>query len=567
MFRLSIRINAAVALVLTATTLLVSSTGAKAYPYHISQMTLQQQRRMELIRSGAKPSYQWRNYGKVRHLITFPTKIQHVVVIDMENRTVDNLFSAYYGLPFNGTTWDQVMNIADPNGTPTLLQNGLEIPFDPIHHHANFLAEELVPPFGCNSFDSPCETFSCPKSTGCIYPPKGPVTGYSFVPANETSEYAHFIENYASADEMLQANQGPSMPSHQYLISGQSGGFDAAYAPFAIADNPGLENLQYGNDFGQYPEEGPDTTYCSNQNDVLAGALDMTRPFPENVDEFNPPVPPCENYGKGTILDEVYAGQGNPPDYAWQYIGMQPGGYWSAPTAVSNLYNQYNQNRQDPTQPFAVDPNAYNFVQNITTGSGDPTRPFAALTYITPCNNESDHADVSGNDRYGPEWVGTVVNAIGESKYWGSTVIIVTWDDWGGWYDHMKWVESMYNPYPNLGGPAPNPADPNEWGARVPLIMISPYVISTGFVDHGPAGGTFANPVPRSQSAILNLVEYLLGVGTLSADDLANQHFYQNHYVIDDMSEMLSFKGFMPFLPASVPLSYHLPKGCTIPGP
>ena len=567
MFRPSSRVNAAAVLVLTVAALLVASTGAKAYPYQNSQMTLQQQRRMELLRSGARPSYQWRKLGKVRHLITYPTQIKHVVIIDMENRTVDNLFSAYYNLRFDQNhKWYQVMNLWNPaNTTPQVISNSLGAKFDPIHHHSNFLEEVQGGPGGTICFDHTCETFSCPNAL-CVYPPNGPVTGYSFVPATETSEYAHFIETYASADEMLQSNQGPSMPSHQYLISGQSGGFDAAVAPFAIADNPGITD-QSGNDAGQYPEEGPDITYCSNQNDVLAGSLDMTQHFPESVDTFSSPVSPCESYGKGTILDEVYANDGIPADEDWQYIAAMPGGYWSAPTAVTNLYNQWYQHRTDPTTSFAVDPNAYNFVQNITTGSGNPTRPFAALTYITPCNNESDHADVSGHDIYGPEWLGTVVNAIGNSQYWNSTVIIVTWDDWGGWFDHMNWVESMYNPYTDFMNAKPNPKDPNEWGLRVPVMVISPYSPSPGYVSHGPAGGTLANPVPRSQSAILNLTEYLLGVGTLSADDLANQHYYQGQYVIDDMAEMLNFnQSAQQFSPATIPSSYHLPNTCRVPG-
>ena len=39
----------------------------------------------------------------------------------------------------------------------------------------------------------------------------------------------------------------------------------------------------------------------------------------------------------------------------------------------------------------------------------------------------------------GPSWVASIVNAItAASSYWASTTIIVTWDDWGGWYDHVS---------------------------------------------------------------------------------------------------------------------------------
>ena len=65
----------------------------------------------------------------------------------------------------------------------------------------------------------------------------------------------------------------------------------------------------------------------------------------------------------------------------------------------------------------------------------------------------SDHAGTT--DGSGPSWVATVVDAVGESHYWNDTVILVTWDDWGGWYDHVK--PPQYNSY--------------ELGFRVPLIV------------------------------------------------------------------------------------------------
>jgi phospholipase C len=50
------------------------------------------------------------------------------------------------------------------------------------------------------------------------------------------------------------------------------------------------------------------------------------------------------------------------------------------------------------------------------------------------------------------------VNAIGNSAHWSNTAIIITWDDWGGWYDHV----------------APKIVNAYEYGFRVPLIVISP---------------------------------------------------------------------------------------------
>ena len=60
-----------------------------------------------------------------------------------------------------------------------------------------------------------------------------------------------------------------------------------------------------------------------------------------------------------------------------------------------------------------------------------------------------------------------VVNAIMRSPNWSSTAIFLTWDEWGGFYDHVK------PPY----------ADGNGYGLRVPGLVISPYA-KEGYIDH-----------------------------------------------------------------------------------
>ena len=67
----------------------------------------------------------------------------------------------------------------------------------------------------------------------------------------------------------------------------------------------------------------------------------------------------------------------------------------------------------------------------------------------------------------GPSWVASIVNAIGKSKYWKSIAIVVLWDDWGGFYDHV---------------PPPFYDQQGGLGFRFPMIIISPYV--TAHVEH-----------------------------------------------------------------------------------
>ena len=91
---------------------------------------------------------------------------------------------------------------------------------------------------------------------------------------------------------------------------------------------------------------------------------------------------------------------------------------------------------------------------------------------MTPSPGDSDHPGPdSGNG--GPDWVASVVNAVGQSKYWNNCAIFIMWDDWGGWYDHVsppQLADVQTGAYEGLG-------------FRTPLIVVSPYV-KTHYISH-----------------------------------------------------------------------------------
>jgi hypothetical protein len=89
----------------------------------------------------------------------------------------------------------------------------------------------------------------------------------------------------------------------------------------------------------------------------------------------------------------------------------------------------------------------------------------AAVSWITPPNGSSDHPPQF--IEAGQNFVTTQVNAIMNSPYWANTAIFVTWDDWGGQYDHV--------PPPQVDGLG--------LGPRVPLLVISPYA-KPGYISH-----------------------------------------------------------------------------------
>src|SRR5208337_2129136 len=84
----------------------------------------------------------------------------------------------------------------------------------------------------------------------------------------------------------------------------------------------------------------------------------------------------------------------------------------------------------------------------------------------------SDHAN--SNNGSGPSWVASIVNAIGNGPYWANTAIIITWDDWGGWYDHVA---------PKVINDGISWGSGYVYGFRVPLIVVSPYA-KAAYISH-----------------------------------------------------------------------------------
>lgn len=60
----------------------------------------------------------------------------------------------------------------------------------------------------------------------------------------------------------------------------------------------------------------------------------------------------------------------------------------------------------------------------------------AQVSWVMPHEGASDHGGEKSGP-CGPAWVTAIVNAIGKSPYWNSTAIVISWDEWGGWFDHV----------------------------------------------------------------------------------------------------------------------------------
>ncbi len=363
------------------------------------------------------------------------SKIQHVVIIIQENRSFNNLF---YGFP-GATTKTYGYNTA--NQKITLQPVGLETGWDIDHSSASFFAAcngtGTIPGTNCrmNGFDR--EIHQCGTSGYPACPNKNPP--YSYVPQYETKPYFAMGEQYVVGDQMYTSNfDASSFISHQYII--------AAQAESAV---------NYSSDWGC--RGGGVTIYKVGPNRKIPDGHELT----------------CFN-------DKSLGQEADAAGVTWAYYTSplgKSGGLWSAYQANQHVFygSDWNTDVITPQTQFFND---------VSNGK------LRQISWITPTCPNSDHAGCRANT--GPQWVASLVNAIGQSKYWNSTAIFIFWDDYGGWYD----------PEP------PAYVDYDGVGIRVPLVIVSAYA-KQGYVSH----------VHYEHGSILKFVENQFGLGTLSASD------------------------------------------------
>jgi phospholipase C len=357
-------------------------------------------------------------------------KIQHVVIIVQENRSFNNLFMGYRGARTSKYGYDT-------NGDKIqLLPIGLETTWD-LDHSSNAFFEACngtgsIPGTNCrmNGFNQ--EWVGCYSSCPIPHPQ------YAYVPRTETEPYFDMAKEWVLADRMYASNfDASSFISHQYIISAQAE--SAVNYPYSYWGCPG----------------GP--------SDLIATVGPQRQiPYGHEVVCWDP-----------TTLGDELDKAGLP----WAFYAASTTDGWSAYQAINHIYNGPDWSKD------IIAPNTQ-FFGDVSAGK------LRTVSWITPTCADSDHAGCGSNT--GPAWVTSLVNAVGESKYWDSTAIFVFWDDYGGWYDAEP---PAYKDYDGLG-------------LRLPMLIISAYA-KPGYVSH----------VHYEHGSILKFTEDQFGLGRLSASD------------------------------------------------
>jgi phospholipase C len=413
--------------------------------------------------------------GPLSLTLTTAAVIEHIVVIFQENRTTDNLFH------------DPVL-ISRGADIATSGKNSLgqTIPLTPIdlgtagsnpqnydlgHANASFVAM-----YDGGKMDGADRT-GCYVAPMQLCPPTlHPNAQFKYVNPADVQPYFALAEQYTFGDRMFQTNEGPSFPAHQFIISGTSA--PTATSPLFAAENPVLA--------------GGGPAGCIAPLAETVAMIDAT-----GSEKSAPREYPCFEHPTLTDLLQTNG-------VTWRYYTPSAGSIWTGPDAIEHICQQKTINGKlactgpDWTQNVVIPQSQ--FLVDIASGN------LAQVTWIIPGGANSDHALT--NDGSGPSWVASVVNAIGHSPYWANTAIIITWDDWGGWFDHVA-------PFKVIN-------DGVSWGSgyvygfRVPLIVVSPYA-KAAYISH----------TTHDFGSILKYIETTfklpsLGYADTPADDLSD---------------------------------------------
>ena len=152
-----------------------------------------------------------------------------------------------------------------------------------------------------------------------------------------------------------------------------------------------------------------------------------------------------------------------------------------------------------PSCSYAENPSRLSHIVNTGQFLSDVAENnLSSVSWVIPFGEESEHPP--NNITTGEDYTVSLINAIMQSKYWSSTAIFLTWDDYGGWYDHV----------------APPQVDSFGYGFRVPCLIISPYA-KEGFIDHTLADHT----------SILKFIETVWSLPSLTSRDAAANNLFE----------------------------------------
>ncbi len=362
------------------------------------------------------------------------SKIKHIVIIMQENRSFDTYFGTFPGAdgypqqngrftacvndPLTGTCVYPFHSSADknyggPHGQTDAMADTAGGKMD------GFIARAERGKAGCQSTNDPA----------CGGTSTTDVMGYH--DAREIPNYWAYAQDFVLQDHMFEPNASWSLPQHLFMVSEWSAKCSQAGNPMSCIN--ALQSPQNPPDFGLrrnglLPRAAPDYAWT-----------DLTYLLFKN-----------------NISWRYYVQSGTQPDCANDGADCPPVHQDARTPGIWNPLPYFDTVKEDGQLQNITD--VTNYYKAARSGS------LPAVSWITPSGANSEHPTALVSD--GQAWTTSLINAAMQGPDWNSTVVFLSWDDWGGFYDHV----------------VPPHVDQNGYGLRVPGIVISPYA-KQGFID------------------------------------------------------------------------------------
>lgn len=362
--------------------------------------------------------------------------IKHVVFIVKENRTYDNYFARYPGGEGTRTGKTSDGRTVELSVAPDVQEPDLG--------HSFFDGIISINGGEMNGFDRILNGDD--------------LGGYNSFKRSGMPNYWAYADNFVLGDHHFSSMYGPTFPEHLYTVGGQAG--DA------------VGNKLQTNAPGGYCDDPGETVYRfikmtkKEQREVMRAEerVDL-----DKVGDFWEEVRACFDF-------EVIQDQLDQHRISWHYYADE-GSWMNALLAIKHMRFSKHWGT-DITEEEQ-------FMEDITSGNLDE------VTWVVPGPGVNEHPG-GPSVCMGENWTVDHVNAIMRSKYWKNTVIFITWDDFGGFYDHV---------------PPPH-TDHMGLGLRSPFLVISPWA-KEGVIDD-----TVTEP-----SSVLALIEEIHDLKCLTHRD------------------------------------------------
>jgi phospholipase C len=360
------------------------------------------------------------------------SQIQHIVIIVKQNKSFDHYFGAFPGV--DGAT----------TGT---LSNGQVINLVPLNDQMPDMCN--IPACNTNDIDGgKMDRFDVPALGNVT----GNIAAYSQATQADIPNYWAYAQNFVLGDAMFSSHQAAGFPNQLTYIAANTGG---------AFDNP-------TNPKKVFPVRWGCDSEATQSVSVFDAANNVTAQFP------------CFDFP--TMADSLEAA-----GLTWKFYGpmITDLGYeWSPFDAINHI-------RNNPTEWSQVVSQSQ-FIADALSGN------LPTVSWLIATGGNTEHPGIlPGGPSVcdGENWTVAQINAIMQGPLWDSTAIFVTWDDTGGFFDHVAPPANVNN-------------DKYTFGMRVPLLVVSPFA-KAGYVSH----------VQYSHFSMLKFIETRFGLSPLTTLD------------------------------------------------